>query len=316
MITVVMAVYNGEAYLRQQIDSILEQTVWETEPMKILASDDGSSDGSRFVIREYEEKYPGRVMGIYREAPSGGAWQHFMELISMAGKEGKPGDYLMLSDQDDRWFPDKAERSLRKMKELEKEHPGCPVLVHSDMRVVDENLSVMDGSYFHYQKISPERNRLSQLLVQNNVTGGAIMMNTELAGLLREKPSVCLMHDNWIALVASVFGIIGWVPAPLYDYRQHGKNSLGAKKGDTIEESVERLKNGSQAEKNYRAMYGQAEELLRIYGGQMDRDSRETLEAFLGMRHQGRLKKIGTMLARGFTKNSWFRTLGQMLFMP
>ena len=76
------------------------------------------------------------------------------------------------------------------------------------------------------------------------------------------------------------------------------------------------MKNGSQAEKNYRAMYGQAEELLRIYGGQMDKDSRETLEAFLGMRNQGRLKKIGTMLARGFTKNNWFRTLGQMLFMP
>lgn len=309
MITVLMAVYNGEKYLREQLDSVLKQTVPD---IKITVSDDCSKDKSRDIICSYKEKNPDRICPVFRKAPSGSAENHFFALLAQADD-----DYIMLSDQDDVWLPDKTECLLEKMKMMEKAYGReMPVLVHSDMKVTDEKLHVIADSYFRYQKISPERNSLSQLLVQNNVTGGAVMVNRAMLVSLREKPEICLMHDSWMALVASCFGKTGWVEKPLYLYRQHGSNALGAKAADTAREAAERLKDGSRAKENYRRMFGQAECLLTMYGENLSPEQKEVLEAFIRIPKQGRLGKIHTMMKYGFTKNSIKRTVGQMLFIP
>lgn len=309
MITVLMAVYNGEKYLREQLDSILHQ---ENPPeFQVIVSDDCSGDGSRQIIREYEQKYPKLVKGIYREKPSGGAEHHFLQLLSEAD-----GRYVMLSDQDDVWLPEKMRllyNEIQKMEEKWGNH--MPILLHSDMEVVDEDKNRIADSYFTYQKISPERTKLCQELVQNNVTGGAVIMNQAMLSYFKQIPSVCLMHDSWIALVAACFGKIGCMNRPLYLYRQHGSNSLGARKADTLEEGIERIADGGKARENYRRMFGQAKCLLQIYGRQMKESDRKTVEAFLSLQNSGRLRKIKIMLSYGFTKNTWFRTLGQMMFM-
>lgn len=312
MVTVLMAVYNGEKYLREQMDSILRQAVKKDHiDLKIIASDDGSKDGSRELLKEYETKFPKRVKVILREQPSGSAENHFLSLLSEADD-----DYIMLSDQDDVWLRGKTSCLLRKMREMERIYGReCPILVHSDMAVVDEKLDVISESYFKYQKISPERTKLSHLLVQNNVTGGAVMINRAMLPYLRKKPKICLMHDSWLALIAACFGQIGCVKKPLYLYRQHGDNSLGAKKADTAEEAAKRLVDGSAARENYRRMFGQAECLLTMYGKKLKAEDRETLKAFLNMRKKGRIGKIRTMIRYDFTKNSLKRTVGQMLFL-
>ena len=242
MITVLVAAYNGEAYIREQMDSILAQS---QGGIHIVVSDDCSSDRTPEILEEYCARYPGRVTAIRREKPSGGAAAHFLGLLSeLARAEVMPGveaagrepaaaeeftacgysgsvkdqlpvaaagaDYFMLSDQDDVWLPQKAEKLLMCMQELEAGlKPGTPALVHSDLAVVDENLRVVAHSFFKYQKISPERTALPQLLVQNNVTGGAVMINRPMLELLKDLPQVCLMHDAWLALLASCYGAIG-----------------------------------------------------------------------------------------------------------
>ena len=309
MITVLMAVYNGEKYLREQLDSILAQ---DSRELVAVVSDDGSADGSRDIIREYAKKEPNRIFPIFRERPSGSPEAHFLDLIAQG-----EGEYVMLSDQDDVWLPGKVSRLMKKMRSMEHRYgKETPILVQSDLKVTDENLHVIAESYFRYQKISPERNKLCQLLVQNNVTGGAVMMNRALLSLLRKKPQVCLMHDSWIALVAACFGKIGWVDEPLYLYRQHGANSLGAKAADTVQEAADRLKDGSRARENYRRMFGQAACLLKMYQDQLSREQIRTLKAFIRLPKQGRIPKICSMIKYGFTKNSVKRTIGQMLFMP
>ena len=142
------------------------------------------------------------------------------------------------------------------------------------------------------------------------------MINHALLSYLREKPGICFMHDSWMALVASCFGKIGWVDEPLYLYRQHGNNSLGARAADTAAEAAERLRDGSRAEENYRRMFGQASCLLEMYQDRLDESQKEILEAFIRLPGQPRLKKIAAMVKYGFTKNSIKRTVGQMLFMP
>ena len=220
-------------------------------------------------------------------------------------------DYFMLSDQDDVWLPQKAEKLLMCMQELEAGlKPGTPALVHSDLAVVDENLRVVAHSFFKYQKISPERTALPQLLVQNNVTGGAVMINRPMLELLKDLPQVCLMHDAWLALLASCFGAIGWVKEPLYLYRQHGSNTLGAEKGDNLQGMRDRLEDGSGARENYRRMFGQARCLQELFADRLSGEQKELLDAFVELPRMGRAGRIRTILKYGFTKNTWLRTLG------
>lgn len=247
-------------------------------------------------------------------------------------------EYFMLSDQDDVWFPYKGQRLLERMRSIEAEEPvwgtsqgqvqpgpvdrkpmapgTCvPILVHSDLRVVDEELRVIAPSFFAYQKISPDRTRLSQLLVQNNVTGGAVMINRGMLPFLERIPDVCLMHDAWLALIASAFGRIGYVGEALYCYRQHSHNTLGAEKGDSLESVEARIRDGGVARENYRKMFAQAECLLRLYEDRMGPDEKKTLEKFIELPGRSRLEIMYLILRYGFTKNTCLRTLGQMLFM-
>lgn len=352
MITVLMASYNGSRYIKQQLDSILAQDVGD---IHVLVSDDGSADGTRELLKEYEESRRDRVLVLFRKEPSGGAAVHFLKLLKLMAdadsvwEAGPDGDhvpetlcardgllseyeatedqaerlrrlagagYFMLSDQDDVWMPQKARLLSDKMKEMEGK-PGRgsrPLLVHSDLTVADEELRPIADSFFRYQKISPERTRLPQLLVQNNVTGGAVMVSRGMLPYLREIPGVCLMHDAWLALIASCFGEIGWVDLPLYYYRQHGGNTLGAEKGDSLDSARARVRDGSSARENYRKMFGQADCFYRMFRRYLNREQRETLEAFIRMPRRGRLGKIGLIVKYGFTKNTLVRTLGQMLF--
>lgn len=333
MITVLVASYNGSRYIKQQLDSILAQ---DERDIHILVSDDCSADGSGELLKEYEERHRDRVLVLFRRKPSGGAAAHFLKLFKLMAEADHSleaeydmtesqlarlgylarADYFMLSDQDDVWLPHKARMLSDKMKEMEGEpgHGRLPLLVHSDLTVTDEKLHPIADSFFRYQKISPERTRLSQLLVQNNVTGGAVMLSRSMLPYLKEIPGVCLMHDAWLALIASCFGEIGWVDRPLYYYRQHGGNTLGAEKGDSLESVRDRVKDTSSARENYRKMFGQADCFYHMFGSCLNREQRETLEAFIRLPRCGRLGKMGLIVKYGFTKNTLVRTLGQMLF--
>ena len=111
MVSVLLASYNGEKYIREQLDSILNQTFSD---LSIVISDDLSADGTPEIIREYEEQYPGRVRSLRNSERSGSAQNNFFRLL-----KSEADDYIMLCDQDDVWLPDKVEVTLREMKKLE-----------------------------------------------------------------------------------------------------------------------------------------------------------------------------------------------------
>lgn len=140
------------------------------------------------------------------------------------------------------------------------------------------------------------------------------MVSRSMLPYLKEIPGVCLMHDAWLALIASCFGEIGWVDRPLYYYRQHGGNTLGAEKGDGLDSVRARVKDGSSARENYRRMFGQADSFYHMFYSRLNREQQETLEAFIRLPRCGRLGKMGLIVKYGFTKNTLARTLGQMLF--
>ena len=220
-IDVLLGTYNGARYLRPQIESILGQ---EGVSFRILVRDDGSADETPAVIEYYRRMSPDRVIRVSGSDHLGAAG-NFARLL----REAK-APYAALSDQDDVWTSHKLRILLGAMRELESRHgTSTPLLVHSDLTVVDETLRERHSSFWRYSGFDPGGTSLPRLLVKNTVTGCASMVNRALIELALPVPPAALVHDYWLALVAAAAGRLGIVDEPLVAYRQHARNAIGAR---------------------------------------------------------------------------------------
>lgn len=239
MIDILLSTYNGEAFLREQLDSILNQTY---KYFKLIIRDDGSTDSTVDIITDYARKYPSEIIyinGIYYknldnreggcENNDGNEKGHlgfnlsYNELLKYS-----TSDYIMFADQDDIWLPKKIEISIGRIKELEKKFPDKPILVHSDLTVVNKDLKIIENSFFKHIRINPSKNSLSRLIMQNTVTGCTMIINRSLVDIAIPLTEEVFFYDYWFALVAKIFGIIDTINEPLILYRQHDSNVIGA----------------------------------------------------------------------------------------
>jgi glycosyltransferase involved in cell wall biosynthesis len=222
-VDVLLATYNGGRHVAEQIESILGQDYTHS---RIVVRDDGSSDGTMAIIRKFVRQYPEKIRLLDDSVGNVGSAGNFLRLI-----ESSDADYAMLSDQDDVWLPNKISMTMEAMRENEEKYgQSTPILIHTDLRVTDVNLSVISDSFWKYQKISPDCDAINRLLVQNVVTGCTVMINRSLISLVRPASSGMIEHDWWLALIAASFGKIAYVPKPTILYRQHGMNIVGAVK--------------------------------------------------------------------------------------
>lgn len=240
-VDILLATYNGEKYLREQIDSILDQT---HQDFRLYVRDDCSSDGTPSIIKEYVAKHPDKIFYLTSEERLG-AKGNFSRLLNASS-----ADYICFADQDDVWFSNKIEMTLSTMLELEIENTKhCPLLVHTDLHVVDENLNTVHTSFWRYSKLFPRKSRtLNRLLVQNVITGCTVMINRSLARLIKNVPPETIMHDWWMGLVASCFGLVREVSKPTIYYRQHSNNTIGAKRFGSfrhLKEGIRKLRQGN-----------------------------------------------------------------------
>lgn len=224
MITILLSTYNGERFLRQQLDSIIAQTVTD---WRLFIRDDGSTDGTVAVLQEYAEAHPNRIFLDETDRNRLGACRSFEYLLAQHGD----AEYIAFADQDDIWLPDKLALCLKQMKQQETLHPNQPIVVHSDLRVVDETLQEIAPSFWRYSNIRPDltdRN-LCFMAISNSVTGCAMLFNRAARAAALPFATTGYMHDAWIALQTLAHG--GQVCPhcePTVLYRQHGENSLGA----------------------------------------------------------------------------------------
>ncbi len=224
VICIVLCSYNGERFLAEQLGSILDQSM---ENWVLLARDDGSTDGSAELLKSYADK-DARIAVIEDSLGNLGAGGNFRVVLEEAFSKGY--SYFALSDQDDVWSPDKLEALFKEMREAEGEQMDTPILVHSDAEVVDESLRVLSPSFMRYQRIFHDgTDPLPVLLAQNFVTGCTVMVNRRVLDLALPIPEEAMMHDWWLALNAAAFGEIRFVNKPLIKYRQHERNTIGAK---------------------------------------------------------------------------------------
>ncbi len=306
-IELLLATYNGAKYLPEQLDSLIAQ---DYSDFRVLISDDGSSDATCAIITQYAARHPALFSMLEPGTQRLGASRNFARLLDAAR-----ADYVFFCDQDDVWLPDKISRSLAVMMQAERQAlPGHPLLVHTDLRVVDEQLSEVSPSFMAYSGISPRRNSFSALLLGNVVTGCTAMANRPLYELARPIPAQALMFDHWLAQVAAGLGTIAYIDAPTVLYRQHSANAIGARPKST-RSFAKRIELTVLSDTVLRVLsrYSQhAAELAARYSRQLDPKDARKAQTLADIWCQPRPIRIFTIMACGLFKASLVTNLGLM----
>lgn len=278
-VDILLATYQGKTYLREQIDSILNQTYPD---FKLLIRDDGSRDGTLDLLQTYDDP---RIKWVSTQGHLG-AKVNFVELMRQSR-----ADYIFFSDQDDVWLPHKIATMLPHLKK------NTPLLVHTDLTIVDDKLEILANSFWKWARLYPLKSTtLNRLVMQNVVTGCSMAINRSLLEKARPIPKAIVMHDWWLALVASCFGQVVPLSEPLVLYRQHGSNAIGA--------GSSRLQGRDST-----PFENQAKAFLDIYGKELKAADREVLEAYLNLKKLSYFKRCRSIVHHGLYKQGLLRNI-------
>lgn len=239
-VAVLMSTYNGEKFLREQIDSVLNQ---KGVNVTLFIRDDGSTDNTINIIKEYMSSHSNIKLSNGNNI---GVGNSFMRLVYEAPSDY---DYYAFADQDDVWLPEKLINALNMLEE-----GRGPKLYCSNQILVDARLNKIGMRYETNPDIS-----YKQIMCQNKIAGCTMVWNKDLQALLSDetrRPSEELLarriHDVWVAMVASIIGVIRYQNDGYILYRQHETNVVGVRKANIIKQWFEKLKDPTQ--RNGRSM--------------------------------------------------------------
>lgn len=223
VIDILCATWNGAAYLGEFMESLQRQT---HPHWRLWVRDDGSTDGTLALL----EALAAADLRIALLPPDGqrlGAAGSFARLWERAAPHAT---YLAFADQDDVWLPHKLARSLARLREEEARcGADTPVLLHTDLAVVDEALRPVASSFRAYAGLGALEAPLAERVAHNVVTGCTVLANAALR--MRSVPiPPDIMHDAWVACVAVTCGRTVHLDEATVAYRQHGANTIGARR--------------------------------------------------------------------------------------
>lgn len=252
-IAILMATYNGERFLSEQIDSLLSQTC---QDWHLFVHDDGSSDNTLAILNSYANDHPDKIT-LLDYPPQGGACKNFLSMLDRV-----EAPYYMFCDQDDVWLPEKIAVSLEEMKRQKTTASDKPIVIHTDLTIVDEHLQPIYDSMWRYSGIQPQYVKTFTDAGGHTTiaTGSTMLFNGEARKVsLSHHSDKAIMHDCWICLcVLRSNGILKALDCHTVLYRQHASNCLGS--GQTASSNVNmayRLKHFSNiydSNKRYYAM--------------------------------------------------------------
>lgn len=216
-ISIVLAVYNGEKYLKKLIDSILKQI--DVNINEIIIVDDCSNDGSKKIIDSYADEY--KFIKFFTNEFNLGPIQSFIK-----GAKVATAKYVAFADQDDIWLDNKLKISI----DLIKNTDGLnkPAVVFTDLKLIDENGQTVHDSFWQLYNIDPNKNNFFTLLFGNIATGCTMVINRLMLNEFIDMPEGALMHDHWIALIGFSFGTWRYSESKTVLYRVH-ENSVTTK---------------------------------------------------------------------------------------
>ena len=307
-VAILMATYNGEKYLEEQIESILDQTY---KDFILYIRDDNSTDNTNKIIDEYVEKYPEKIVKVNDERVAKGACNNFMYLLEHVYKLNKY-EIFMFSDQDDVWLEDKVKVTVNEYNKLNNKER--PILMHTDLKVVDSQLHTINESFLEYSNLNGEYDKFNNYLIQNNVTGCTMLINKRLVDLVKFDISNLCMHDWYFALIASAFGQAIYKNYATIKYRQHGSNVLGAKKGKGLKRIYDKLIKDNTIKEDLNKVFKQAENFKEIYYDLLDEEYKKIIDDFCKIPKVNKIRKIIIICKNRFYKHSISRIIGEIIF--
>ena len=295
-INIVMSTYNGEQFLAEQIDSIQQQTF---KDWQLLIRDDGSSDQTPEIIKSFVAQDPRIVFINEHDRENFGVIKNFFTLI----KHDK-ADYYFFSDQDDVWLEDKLETMLAAARQYPDQ---LPLMVYTDLCVVDQNLQVMNQSMIRSQS-HHANTELVQELTENTVTGGVAMINHALAERWRTLDNI-IMHDWYLAVLATAIGKLVYIDQPGELYRQHDNNGLGAR---TFTKRLKTWLSGpsKMLEKYWWLIHAsqvQADKILQE--NELGDEQEAVIRNYIALERLPLSQRIRVLRQYKYAKNKWFHTM-------
>ena len=259
-VAVLMSTYNGEKYIREQIDSIFNQ---DNVEVKLFVRDDGSTDGTVGILREYAQKFPVEIILDGENVRPG---ESFMRLVYMYANT--PGiEYYAFADQDDIWLPKKIDVAIKKLHEIGND---VPALYSSNQYIY------IDGKNKGLRYKEPQRIDLISHITRNTIAGCTFVFNKLLAQVVatagRPDPRILRyrLHDSWMMLVAICCGRVVYDKNSNMLYRIHEDNVVGVKR-ISLSDKMNRLRRMFKKDSSNIRMIS-AKELIRLYPILNDKD--------------------------------------------
>lgn len=304
-VDILLATYNSSNFLNETIESILKQ---DFSDWRLLVRDDGSKDETIEIIQNFARRYPEKILLIPSEQRHG-ACINFAKLLSVS-----TAPFVMFCDHDDVWLSDKISKFFNCIKKQEKKYgTDTPLLVFTDMRVVDKKLHLISDSYFKYQHLDPSKTEFNRLLVQNVPSGCTMMINRALADICGNIPPQAVMHDHWISLTAAAFGRLIYLNEKTILYRQHNDNVFGASQYNT-KYFIRLYKKGkSKIKERFNQNILQAKAFYDCYKNLLNPEKKELLIKFMSLPEMSWFARRKILFHYKILKTGFGRNLGMFL---
>jgi glycosyltransferase involved in cell wall biosynthesis len=285
-VTILMATYNGASYLKEQLDSILDQDYIK---WKLVIRDDGSTDDTLAIIQTYIAK-DSRISGINYGNIHGSACGNFAQLVSWAIEN--PADYYMFADQDDIWRKNKVTVSVQEIRKQEEKYgKEIPQLCYSTFQFIDDR-----GTQLPQRLYLPAELELRILLNENHAWGCTMIINHSALQTISPIPLNAVNHDYWIALVIVALGKTRLIDQDLILYRQHTQNVSGSVDNMTLASRFKRyIRNSSYMLAALTANLTTVRIFFMRYKSQLKPGDYHMVDSFITAYESGNLKLIYTL---------------------
>ena len=255
-IDILMATYNGEKYLVEQLDSIINQTYHN---WNLLIRDDNSTDKTLEIIQNYHKKDK-RIKILKDNKGNLGIVRNFEELLKSSESE-----FIMFSDQDDIWVENKLDMYLKMIEKIKNKG----FMIHSDAILFDKNKSnILKDTFISKKAIN---RGLENVFFNYFVQGATILISKEIKNFILPFPKEVYLHDRYIHLISELFFERIFVNKALIYYRQHGDNQIGAK--NTIRELLSKRYFDERDRQLIKIIYNK-------YGSLLTEDKKKLIEEY------------------------------------
>jgi glycosyltransferase involved in cell wall biosynthesis len=306
-VDIILATYNGGKYLDEQLESIFEQ---DFHDYRVLIRDDGSTDHTLDILSKWKGLNPQKIEFIEDKLGNLGPTKNFNQLL-----EASTAPYICFCDQDDKWLPIKLSSQIKFIKSLEEKHPHTGLMIFSDLIMCDQDMNVICPSLIEKDRLNTKALKPNQLLMQNVPYGCTTMINRKLLAIVTPIDSRALLHDHWMAIVASLLGEIYYQDEVLIYHRIHEKNASRAEsehRKETKKDFKSKINNDNF--NNYlNKQVDQAQAILDKYQQHLTEHDQKILKEFILLKSTSGIKRKWIIINNKFFKNTVYNTFKLIL---